>query len=71
MQSFPKDTQIHWEAISPLFTIRDEKEYNVAIIRLKEMLDEIGTNEKHPLYTLLDTLGTLIHTYEEKYYPME
>jgi HTH-type transcriptional regulator/antitoxin HigA len=63
--------QIYWANISPLLTIRNEKEYNAAIKRLNELLDEIGTNEKHPLYTLLDTLGTLVHAYEEKHYPVE
>jgi HTH-type transcriptional regulator/antitoxin HigA len=62
--------QIYWENISPLLTIRNEKEYNAAVKRLNELLDEIGTNEKHPLYTLLDTLGTLVHVYEEEHYPI-
>ena len=70
MKSFPKDTQIHWEAISPLLIIRNEEEYSAAIKHLNELLDEIGTNEKHPRYTLLDTLGTLVHAYEEEYYPI-
>lgn len=62
--------QSHWANISPLLTIRNEKEYNAAIKRLNELLDEIGTNEKHPLYSLLDTLGTLVHAYEEEHYPI-
>ncbi len=62
--------QIYWANISPLLTIRNEKEYNAAVKRLNELLDEIGTNEKHPLYTLLDTLGTLVHAYEEEHYPI-
>lgn len=62
--------QTHWANISPLLTIRNEKEYNTAIKHLNELLDEIGTNEKHPLYSLLDTLGTLIHAYEEEHYPI-
>lgn len=33
-------------------------------------IDEVGTNEDHPLYELLDMLGTLVYTYEEKHYPM-
>ena len=37
---------------------------------MNELLDEIGTNEKHPLYSLLDTLGTLIHAYEEEHFPI-
>lgn len=62
--------QTHWSSISPLLTVRNEKEYNAAVKRLNELLDEIGINEKHPLYSLLDTLGTLIYVYEEEHYPM-
>ena len=62
--------QTYWANISPLLVIRNEKDYDAAVKRLNELLDEIGTNEKHPLYTLLDTLGTLIHAYEEEHYPI-
>ncbi len=37
---------------------------------MNELLDEIGTNEKYPLYSLLDTLVTLIHVYEEEHFPI-
>lgn len=62
--------QNHWANIGPLLTIRNEKEYNTAIKRLNELLDEIGANETHPLYSLLDTLGTLVHAYEEERHPI-
>ncbi len=62
--------QTYWENISPLLVIRNEKDYDAAVKRLNELLDDIGTNEKHPLYTLLDTLGTLIQVYEEEHYPI-
>jgi len=62
--------QTHWTNIAPLLTIRTEREYNAAVKRLDELLDEIGTNEKHPLYSLLDTLGTLVHAYEEENCPI-
>lgn len=62
--------QDHWATIRPLLTIRNEREYDQAIKRLNSLLDEIGTNERHPLYGLLDTLGTLIHAYEEKYHAL-
>ena len=62
--------QTHWTNIAPLLTIRNEREYLRAIKRLNELLDEIGTNEKHPLYSFLDTLATLIHAYEEEHYPI-
>jgi len=62
--------QLHWTNIAPLLTIRNERDYNAAVKRMNELLDEIGTNEKHPLYSLLDTLGTLIHIYEEEHFPI-
>jgi HTH-type transcriptional regulator/antitoxin HigA len=37
---------------------------------MNELIDTVGTDEGHPMYEYLDTLGTLIHAYEEKNYPM-
>ena len=65
-----EELQVHWMNVAPLLTIRNEREYNAAVKRLNELLDEIGDNEKHALYSLLDTLGTLVHTYEEEHYPI-
>ena len=70
MSTLTKDLQSHWANIRPLLTIRNEREYDSAIKRLNALLDEIGDNECHPLYGLLDTLGTLIHVYEEKHHPV-
>ena len=60
----------HWAALSPLLTIRNEREYDQAVKRLNDLIDEVGTAEDHPLYSLLDTLGTLLHDYEEQHHPM-
>ena len=70
MSVVPEDIQLHWRVVQPLFSIRNESEYNLAIERLNALIDEISTNEQHPLYELLNTLGTVIHAYEEKHYPM-
>jgi HTH-type transcriptional regulator/antitoxin HigA len=70
MTVIPQELQQHWTAVSPLLSIRNEHEYDLAVARLNGLLDEVGTNEQHPLYTLLDTLGTLIHAYEEEHYPI-
>ena len=70
MSASTKSIQSHWTTIQPLLTIRNEREYDAAVKRLNDLLDEIGTNERHPLYGLLDTLGTLIHAYEEQHHPM-
>jgi HTH-type transcriptional regulator/antitoxin HigA len=65
MTVIPQELQQHWTAVSPLLSIRNEHEYDLAVARLNGLLDEVGTDEQHPLYTLLDTLGTLLHAYEE------
>jgi len=70
MTVMPHELQQHWMALSPLLSIRNEHEYDLAVERLNSLLDEVGTDEQHPLSTLLDTLGTLIHAYEEQHYPM-
>lgn len=70
MTVMTRDVQIHWASIGPLLSIRNEREYDAAVVRLNSLLDEVGTNESHPLYGLLDTLGTLLHVYEEKHHPM-
>src|SRR5215475_13013581 len=70
MTGMPLELQQHWTAISPLLSLRDEQEYDRAVERLNRLLDEVGADEQHPLYTLLDTLGTLIHAYEEAHHPI-
>lgn len=65
-----EDIQSHWTVISPLFSIHNENEYDLAVERLNSLIDEVGTNEQHPLYELLDTLGAVIHAYEEKRHPI-
>jgi HTH-type transcriptional regulator/antitoxin HigA len=70
MATLTKDLQTTWATLEPLLTIRNEREYDAAIQRLNALLDEVGANERHPLFGLLDTLGTLIHAYEEAHHPM-
>jgi HTH-type transcriptional regulator / antitoxin HigA len=67
MTSLTKDLQSHWTALSPLLTIRNEDDYDSRVSLLNELLDEVGDNEKHPFYSLLDTLATLIQVYEEQH----
>ncbi len=67
---FTQNLQAHWATIRPILTIRNEREYHAAVKRMNALLDEIGANERHPLYGLLDTLGALIHLYEEAHHPI-
>lgn len=70
MTAITPELQSHWTAIEPLLSIRNEEEYDLAAERLHDLLDEVGTDETHPLYGLLDTLGTVMHAYEEEHQAM-
>jgi len=70
MTTIAKDLEQHWTAIRPLLCIRSERAYDRAVKLLNSLIDEIGTDEKHPLYELLDTLGMVIHAYEEEHHPI-
>lgn len=65
-----EDLQSHWIAIAPLLVIRGEQDYELAVARLNHLLDQVGADEQHPLYALLDTLGVLIHAYEQEHVSM-
>ena len=70
MSVIAEDILTHWRIVQPLFSIRDEDAYDRAIVTLNALIDEVGNDEQHPLYELLDTLGTVIHAYEEKHHPI-
>ncbi len=63
-----RDLARHWEAVSPLLTIRSERDYDRAVDLLNELIDKVGNDESHPLFELLDTLGTVLYAYEEKHH---
>ncbi|MDJ0728789.1 MAG: transcriptional regulator [Crocosphaera sp.] len=68
LTTLPPNLNNHWSIIAPLLTIRNEEEYEQAIKRLNDLINLVGTNKEHPLYNLLDTLGTLIEVYEAERY---
>ncbi len=70
MTALVAEIQNHWAAIQPILTIRDEIDYDRAVTTLNDMLDKIGTDAQHPLYDLLDTLGTIITAYEADHVAM-
>ena len=59
-----------WTQVSDLLKIQNEQDYDLAVERLNSLIDEVGTDEHHPLNSLLDTLGTLVHAWEEQNHPM-
>ena len=70
MSKVIREIQPHWTVIRPYLTIRNEADYDRAVEQMNGLIDFVGTNEDDPLYEFLDTLGTIIHAYEEKNIPM-
>jgi HTH-type transcriptional regulator/antitoxin HigA len=57
-----------WSDIQPIFSVpHNEKDYNKLVNLLDNLIDEVGNNENHPLTSLMETIGTLIETYESQY----
>jgi HTH-type transcriptional regulator / antitoxin HigA len=70
MSAIAAEVRDKWITVGPVLAVRNEREYEEAVERLNLLLDEVGTDEQHPLYELLDVLGTFIQVYEEKYHPI-
>ena len=70
MSVITEELRQSWTQVSPLLEIRSERDYDAAIDRLNVLIDEVGADESHPLYSLLDTLGTVIHAWEEQHQPI-
>jgi len=57
-----------WPDIQPIFSVpHNEKDYNKLVNLLDSLIDEVGNNENHPLTSLMETIGSLIETYESQY----
>jgi len=65
-----QEIQPHWNAIQPYITICNEEDYDRLVLQMNELIDQVGTNEDHSMYEFLDTLGTILHAYEEKHYSL-
>jgi HTH-type transcriptional regulator/antitoxin HigA len=57
-----------WPDIQPVFSVpHNKKDYNKLVNLLDSLIDEVGNNENHPLTSLMETIGSLIETYESQY----
>ena len=67
-----KNIEKIWPSVSEVLSVpQNKKAYLNLCERLDELVDEVGNNEKHPLASLMETIGLLISKYEEKKYPVK
>ena len=62
--------QALWSVI-PLHAIRNESDYNKAVIAMNQLLDAGAADEQDPLADLVDTSGALISEYDDVHYPAQ
>jgi len=54
-----------WPDIKNIFSVPHSKaDYDRQVSFLDNLIDEIGENEKHPLASLVETIGSLVEAYE-------
>ena len=59
-----------WPDIRTVFSVpHNEKDYKKLLNLLDSLIDEVGNNERHPLSSLMETIGSLIGTYESQNIP--
>lgn len=63
-----KEADQAWHKLQPLLVIKSEADYRRARASLDGLLDEVGSNERHPHAGLMDTLATLVHAWEESHH---
>lgn len=62
------DTDKAWRKLETILTIESDADYRRARGVLDSLVDEIGSDERHPRAALMDTLATLIHSWEDQHH---
>jgi HTH-type transcriptional regulator/antitoxin HigA len=59
-----------WPVVRDVFSLpHNDKEYKKLVLFLDSVIDEVGEDETHPLASLMETLGSLIESYESQHVP--
>ena len=59
-----------WPGVQNIFSVpHNQQEYNRLVHILDSVIDEVGENESHLLASLMETLGSLIESYEVQNIP--
>jgi len=66
----PSGLMESWGKVAAAFRLRTEADYRRMVAMIDHLVDLIGDDRRHPMYGLLDTLGTLVHAYEEEHDPV-
>ena len=60
-----------WTVVGTGLSMKTDHDYKKAVALLDRLLDEIGENQRHPLFGFLEVLGTLVENYESDHVDMK
>ncbi|MEM9088068.1 MAG: hypothetical protein AAGC93_04920 [Cyanobacteria bacterium P01_F01_bin.53] len=64
------ETAAAWSSIAEtVFVPHTEQEYERLVQLLDALIDQVGENEAHPLASMMDVIGVLIESYEDRHVP--
>jgi len=64
-----KNIEKLWPSVAGVLSVpHNRKDYANLCNRLDELVDVVGNDDKHPLASLMETIGLLIEKYEEEKY---
>ena len=65
-----KEISNQWRPLAPLLSVPQTKtEYKNMVDFLDHLIDIVGNDENHALASLMDTIGTLVESYESERHP--
>ena len=65
-----KEIELAWLPLSDyLYVPRTEAEYDRLVLLRNSLIDEVGEDESHALSSLLELVGSLIESYEDRNVP--
>ena len=60
-----------WPSVEQYLSIHTKQDYDYAIAALNRLLDDVGEDEKHPLFGFIEILGIVIENYEAEHHNWE
>ncbi|MGS0741341.1 hypothetical protein ACVBEF_05855 [Glaciimonas sp. GG7] len=66
--------QTNWQglyAVTHLRSVHNEDDYDQMVSLMNFLIETAGDDDDHPLSDLLDIVGDLVSTYEQKHYAIE
>jgi len=70
MKTLPIVRTIKNHSSDMIYAIRNEREYDEAVVRLSALVDDIGDNPKDPRYRLIETQSVLIEAYDREHHAL-